>query len=199
MCSSDLKEMINYAETYWCDSPQITLHMKMSELVTEGTAVFSGSFEETEGMDYTILGLQRYAFKTNRNIVPYFFKYSRSLETALYRLPDEIKKKIKNELDNYAVTGTDTISKINQTVRYLSKVRLLQEVGFPVVPQPMKYSGFEKIKDYYDDVPNLISAADKIKYFNKPSKRAFDIAFRYKLADTIGFCEKEPNTLHYYA
>ena len=28
------KEMINYAETYWCDSPQITLHMKMSELVT---------------------------------------------------------------------------------------------------------------------------------------------------------------------
>ena len=43
------KEMINYAETYWCDSPQITLHMKMSELVTVGTVVFSGSFEEKIG------------------------------------------------------------------------------------------------------------------------------------------------------
>ena len=77
------KEMINYAETYWCDSPQITLHMKMSELVTEGTVIFSGSPKETEIITYTILGLQRYQIISKRNIIPYFFRYSLELDNAI--------------------------------------------------------------------------------------------------------------------
>ena len=81
---------------------------------------------------------------------------------------------------------------------YDIKINRFKQAGFPVIPQQNKFSGFEKIKDYYDKVPNLVTLKDRLQYANKPSKRAFDIAFRYKLADTIGFHEKEPTQLQYY-
>ena len=184
-------EMVTYAKKYWCDSPQITLHMKLSEMITEGTVIFSGSFEMTEKLNYTILGLQRYAIKTSRPIIPFFFKYNQEIGAALYSTPKQVEKYFYDEAVRLSDNG-----KIQ--IHYLLKVRLFHYHGFPIIPQPKKYSGFEKIKDYYDKIPKLVSTLERIKYADKPSKRVFDIVFRYRLADTIGFHIKEPKTLQYY-
>ena len=150
--------------------------MKLSEQITEGTVIFSGGFAATESVNYTILGLQRYVEKTKRPMIPFFFKYSRELE---YSMPEE--DRIPTEFGSYDM-----------------KVERYKYCGFPVIPQKTKYSGFEKIKDYYDTTTNLVTFRDRLKYANKPSTRIFDIAFRYKLADKIGFHRKEPTQLQYY-
>jgi hypothetical protein len=156
-----------YAATYQCTSPQICTYMAMSELVTNGTILFSGNFI-TEipllPVNYTIMGLFRYAKKTKRNIIPFFFLHDSALAMSCI---------------NSKVTGEP----------YERKITMLHNAGFPVVPQPQKFSGFEKIKDYYDQFPERVSTIDRLRFSRESSKRLFDVQFRYKLKDTIKYIE----------
>lgn len=158
-------DLWTYAEKYQCTSPQITTHMAMSEMITDGTIIFSGNFITQSLYNYTILGLERYANTANRSVIPFFLTYDPELAASLVQYEQP-----------------------NNCIKYVSKVSTLQKAGIPVIPQVSKLTGFEKIKDFYDHYP--VTGVERIKYANKPSKRNFDIMFRYRLEDKIRYVDK---------
>lgn len=170
-----------YAHKYQCTSPQICAHMRMSEEITEGTVIYSGNFifPTTCSLDYTMLGLYRYAQISCRNLIPFFFQHDAELAPALIPVQKLLPERgIKSK---------------SSEIGYEDKVEMYKIAGFPIIGQQSKLSGFEVIKDYYDTLPNLVSAADRVEFSKKPSKRAFDIHFRYKFTRTIKYVD----TLNY--
>jgi hypothetical protein len=158
------KDLETYAINYQCTSPQICTHMKMSELITDGTVIFSGNFMNNAFLyTYTILGLKRYADITKRNFIPFFF------------LQDNVLAGLAG-------------SPLEYQNDYESKVEFYKDLGVPVVPQKNKQTGFEEIKDYYDTRDDLvITTTDRLRYASRPSKRKFDIIFRYKLTEKVKY------------
>lgn len=156
-------EFDSYARKYECSSPQICTYMKFSELVT-GTSIYSGNFiqpnitKEIIPLTWPVLGLER--FSKGKPIVPFFFLHTPELARSF------LFKKQTIDRDPYLV-----------------KCQLYQEFGFPVIPQLEKYTGFEIIKGEIDNRTDLITNFDRLKYVNKPSKRIFDIKYRYPYED----------------
>ena len=157
----------NYAIKYQCTSPQLCTHMCMSEQLTEGTIIFSGNFAIDFRYTYTILGLKRYADNSNRSIIPFFLLHDRELAGVLQQPPGK---------------GNDYSIK---------KCNAYTTLGAPVIPQPGKQTGFEVIKDYYDTRKDLVvSPKMRIKYASMPSKRKFDLLFRYMLMEKIKYVDQ---------
>lgn len=154
-----------YATKFQCTSPQICTHMKISEHLSEGTVIFSGEFGGHNIYTYTIFGLKRYADITKRSMIPFFYLHDAELAGVIKKY--------------------DTITTVNSG--YLHKVASIHNAGIPVIPQAEKYTGFEKIKDFYDEQSYRVSVRDRIQYSTMSSKRVFDILFRYKLTDTIKY------------
>lgn len=164
-------ELINYATAYQCISPQICGFMKICDQIDSGTIIFSGNFLKfsESGLDYTILGLQRYA-KKRKNMIPFFFQHDPEL--AGYLLPF---------YKNIHIGDNKNI--------YFSKIQSYKFLNIPIIPQYNKLSGFEKIKDLFDHRHDLVSTRDKLEFSNKISKRYFDIHYRYKLSRSIKYIE----------
>jgi len=160
--------LIEYAKKYTCTSPQLCTHMRMSELITDGTKIFSGNFGIHTHYSYTILGIKRYA-DINKNVIPFFFLHDKELAGT-------ISPELVNQTDTNA-----------ERQLYLNKVKSLTEHGIPVIAQPDKTTGFEKIKEVYDYQEYKLKAREKVRYANKPSKRVFDILFRYRLGETVKY------------
>lgn len=161
-------ELIENAKEFDCSSPQILTYIKFAQQ-TPGTIIQAGNYisKSVAGLNYTLMALQRYA-DTRPNYVPFFFQSFPSLA--------------------YAFITTDfkynSLAVKNMDIGYDAKNKTYLETGFPVLRQPGKYTGFEKIKAFFDS--ESVSTLDKIKWQNQPSKRPFDILFRYKLYDHIG-------------
>lgn len=150
-----------YSDKYECSSPQICTHMRMCEEITEGTIVFSGNFAMTPSrngpmLSYAILGIQRYAQRTGKSIIPFFFLHTKELAYSFIKFDD-----------------------VGLTDSYEMKVNMYRAAGFPVMKQKEKYTGFEKIKDYYDSQKDRVSIKTRLKFAGKPSTRNFDLLFRY--------------------
>lgn len=157
-----------YATQYQCTSPQICTHMCMGEMITDGTVIFSGNFMYDFNYTYTILGLKRYADISKRSIIPFFLLHDPELAGAL-RYLNPIKK-------DYSLEKFDNYNKL---------------LGAPVVPQPKKQTGFETIKNYYDTRTDLVVPVRlRLKYANMPSKRKFDLLFRYSLMEKIKYVDE---------
>lgn len=141
-----------------CHSPQICTHIEMTKLIDKGTIIFSGNFisdVDPSMLNYTILGMHRHSIKCNtpeRKIIPFFFKH------------------------------TPVIAYTFKTSPQLPRVEAYIKKGFPIIPQEKKLTGFEVIKDYYND--NAVPPKLKLKHSSRASHRAFDIMFRYELEDT---------------
>jgi hypothetical protein len=160
-------DLENYAIRYQCTSPQICAHMCMSEMIIDGTVLFSGNFVRDFRYTYTILGLKRYADNSNRSIIPFFLLHDRELAGVLQQAPGK---------------GNDYSIK---------KYNAYTTLGAPVIPQPKKQTGFEVIKDYYDTRTDLIVTPKmRIKYASMPSKRKFDLLFRYMLMEKIKYVDQ---------
>ena len=164
-------DLYSYASKYQCTSPQICTHMKMSEEITVGTIIFSGNFSAHSNYDYTIFGIKRYADISGRSIIPFFFLHDAELAGVINRI---------NSQEAYSETYDS----------YLRKIANLRKAEIPVIPQADKYTGFEKIKEYYDKQKDRVTTHERIKFSNMPSKRIFDILFRYRLTDTIKYKDK---------
>jgi len=159
-------DLETYAIKYQCTSPQICTHMKMSEMILDGTVIFSGNFTTGLSYSYTIWGLKRYAEVSKRNIIPFFFLH----DAELANLP-------------VLPTNEDKYSDI--------KFSSYTNLGAPVIPQPKKQTGFEVIKDYYDTRKDLIvSPRIRLKYASMPSKRKFDLLFRYMLMEKVKYVDQ---------
>lgn len=156
-------KLLEYAVKYQCTSPQITTHMALADSIIGGTVVFSGNFGTDIAYNYTILGLMRYA--ESRSTVPYFLSLTPEIAGSTY------DGRIFNRMRN----------------SYQLKVNNLISNGIPVVPQPTKQTGFEKIKDLYDLQSTRVTPIDRLRFKHKPSKRVFDILFRYRLEKYVKY------------
>ena len=159
------KDYDNWANTYNCSSPHICAYMKIASLVESGTRIFSGNYISHTGidsLDYTILGLKRYAEITNTPIVPFFFL---STPELAYSFIDISLKQVSSN---------------NYHENYKNKVQCYQSGGYPVIAQDIKYTGFEKVKDYYDQYcEHLLTARHKLMVSSNPSRRVFDLLLRH--------------------
>lgn len=155
---------------YRCISPHFGAHLGMIENLP-GTSIFSGDR----------LGLHSAAIKKNnlclweasktKNIIPYFFMHTPELAySAIY------------EHYNLLLPKHPTIEE-----RYRAKCQIWMKSGFPVVPQIIKYTGFEKIKDYYDvHYSHLVTSLTKVRYASSASKRTYDLLLRYPYENKFG-------------
>jgi hypothetical protein len=70
---------------------------------------------------------------------------------------------------------------------YERKVKYYQNLGFPVIPQECKLTGFEKVKDYYDEYFwDLVTPKMKLKYSSRLSRRTYDLLLRYPYEEKFG-------------
>jgi len=164
-------DLYSYATKYQCTSPQICTHMRISEETKDGTVIFSGNFSAHSNYDYTIFGIKRYADISGRPLIPFFFLHDAELAGVINRI---------NSQEAYSETANS----------YLRKISNLRKAKIPVIPQADKYTGFEKIKEYYDKQKERVTPQERIKFSSMPSKRVFDILFRYRLTDTIKYKDK---------
>lgn len=167
-----------YQHKYQCISPQITAYMAMSETVQTGTVFFSGNFlTPTDSfLDYTILGLHRYVKQTNRAMVPFFFLHDAELAPAFVPVMASM---------SFGKTKSDALIYKG----YTSRVKIYQKAGIPVIFQLNKFSGFEKIKEYYGHAALPSDRKERIKFLKLPSRMTFDIEFRYKMKELIKYQE----------
>lgn len=155
----------------------ICTHFAMSEMIDYGTVIFSGSANgiymnkillvETAWVNYTV--------SSKRNIIGNFFGIEDPELTFAFI---DIHQRISNQMVNDP--NIDKSIKIYGRPLYSYKIKCLtyQEAGFPVIPQEIKLSGFEKIKDYCD-IHFPITPKERLIHSGQPSKRAFEIKFRY--------------------
>lgn len=156
------RELEEYAIKYQCTSPQLCTHMKMSEIVSDGTTIFSGNFIDDFAYNYTILGLKRYADISGKKCIPYFFLHDSELAGFRHK----------------PMFGS----------AYEKKIQFYTSLNIPIIPQLKKQTGFEVIKDYYDTRTDLVVAtSDRMRFASMPSKRKFDLLFRYELTKKIKY------------
>lgn len=158
------KDLITYSRRYVCNSPQITLYMRFSEIINNGTKIYSG--DQSGDLDYTILGLYRFALKNNADIIPFFFHHTESIAGSF---SNAINHAMKDDFFHYVKGKT-----------YQAKAYIYNLQGFDVIPTK-KFSGFEGYKKYYDDYAHLVSPKMRLRAGNFASKRIFDLLFRYPL------------------
>lgn len=203
-----------YARTYYTGSPHYTTFMKMVNNQVQGTAIMSGNLfrpghyyydsqnnkplkinRYTPGFDANNICLFHYINKTGKKLVPFFFIETEYLTHSFTVKPNKNIEDSHNFILQEVLTN-DPI-RVNHA-KYLNKIAYYQNNGFPVIPQnnPQqgKYTGFEKVKDYYDKVYEqqlqLLTGGELEKFKNKYrtlkvarisgqlSNRYFDIRFR---------------------
>jgi hypothetical protein len=151
-----LENELDYiANTYECPSPQISTHIKITDLAPSGTIMFSGNFIRAGTpieLSPALMGIHKFSLYKDRkdiSIIPFFFL----------------------EFPELAYAFDDT--------RYKDKDQLYLKNGFPIIQPIQKFTGFEELKNFYDKYPTRVIAKDRLKFSNKPSNRVFDLLFRY--------------------
>jgi hypothetical protein len=148
-------------ERYQCISPHFGAHLGMTEALS-GTVIFSG---DRLGKFTAVLAKNNMCLveaSKERNIVPFFFMHTPELAYSM------IYEMNIGHIRNTAAPG------------YISKVNEWQSSRFPIIPQVKKYTGFEKIKEHYDEqYGHLVTTKLKLMYSTKTSKRAYDLLLRY--------------------
>ena len=167
------EEYDGIAKKYKCSSPQISMHIKMASMFT-GTNVFSGNFllQESAVLSHAILGIYRYSRTSEgKNTIPYFFLHTPELAYSMHGFKQ----------DNF-----DEINELEK-LGYRRKARVYNLVGFPVIPQEQKFTGFEKFKEHYDSHTYVKDdPKNRLKFGNKASARPFDWLFRYPYEELFG-------------
>lgn len=152
------------AHEFECSSPQISAYIEMTKNLP-GTVIFSGTWMSKPKFLYNRVqhALTLYSYK--RNCVPFFFLSEPNLAYTGIKLKLNLK------------SGTPEVV-------YEDKVKGYQVAGFPVISQEKKFTGFEKVKDFFDQhCWDLATPKMRLKYHKKPSQRTFDILLRYPYED----------------
>lgn len=167
-------EYDSIARKYCCSSPQIAMHIKMA-LMLPGTCVFSGNFLLTQGasLSCAILGIYRFSItEEGKNTIPYFFLHTPELAYS------------RNYFSYSTLHDNSTHP---EDSGYHQQVNVYQAMGYPVIPQETKFTGFEKFKEHYDSHQYVLMDKDnRLRYHDKPSHRPFDWIFRYPYEKMFG-------------
>lgn len=166
-------EYDSIAKKYRCSSPQIAMHIKMA-MMLHGTRIFSGNFlfADVASISPAILGIYKFSITNEgKNTIPYFFLHTPELAYGL----------------NYFKYHKDQDEGSFEDSPYISKVKTYQEMGFPVIEQEKKFTGFEKFKEHYDSHTYVLEdRTNRLKYHSKASHRPFDWLFRYPYERMFG-------------
>ena len=151
-------------EKYHCCSPQFAAHIGMSEPL-DGTCVFSGDRLDENVCHITSKNICMLEAAQDRPIVPYFFMHTPEISYSLLYEHGNLTTGIEQE------TFYD----------YERKVLSYTKSGIPVIAQPTKYTGFEKVREYYDNnFAHLRTPKLKLTYFKQyPRHCMFDLLLRY--------------------
>lgn len=157
-------DYLDYVHKYRCGSPHFCAFMKFSEIVQEGTVLFSGSpllKNNSRLFGTNELGLYRYAQVSQRNIVPGFFLETKEIAYS-FITPDTFNDNTKGHIAR-------------------PKIESYRYNGYPVISQKDKITGFEKVKDYYDiHYTYLVTTKDKLYRGYNGSTRTYDLLLRNK-------------------
>lgn len=162
-----------FAEKYQISSPHFGAHLGMSENLP-GTVIFSGDFIQNvwQPRQRSIIwpgNLCLYTASKTRNIVPYFFIHTPEL--AYSYLYESLSRNLPCNRDDL----------------YLDKADHYRKFGLPVIMQKQKYTGFERVKDYFDEhYKDLVTSEHKIKYRLNHSRRVYDLLLRYPYEKRYG-------------
>ncbi len=182
--SQEYKEM---AMKYDCASPHILTYLKLTSFHNE-TVIMGGNYlsQFSSGQNWTILALDRYRALTKHNFVPFFLCCTPGLAYAFYKSEIDLIRKYRDHVP--IALGRDS--------GYFTKVTAYEFAGFPVINQSKKLTGFEAIKERYDSTK--IDRLTKLKWAGMPSKRPFDVIFRYGLFDILphGFYSEKNTIIH---
>jgi hypothetical protein len=167
-------EYDSIARKYRCSSPQIAMHIKMA-IMLPGTRIFSGNFLSSSSapLSCAVLGIYRFSMtEEGKNTIPYFFLHTPELAYSF----------------NYFIYSNlyGPVTQTNFSDQY-PWVKEYQMMGFPIIPQEKKFTGFEKFKEHYDSHQYvLMDKINRLKYHDKPSHRPFDWIFRYPYEKMFG-------------
>lgn len=152
-------------EKYKCRSPHFGAHLGMTEHL-QGTCIFSGDCLGKNDANIRFNNICMYEATKHRSVVPYFFMHTPEIAYSKVFVANKYKRKKLDYTDKQQL--------------YQEKAILLINEGFPMIPQQEKYTGFEKVKDLYDqEYRHLITPKTLLKYANKSSKRTYDLLLRY--------------------
>lgn len=185
---------IEYAKAYHCNSPHMLTYMRLVDHISNGTVLMSGNFIQKNivGFNYTIYGLQRYANTTRKNFIPFFLQSEPNLAYCMFLLAEKYNSKwYQNQDSKNSEYELFKDTSYDFYIRYSSYKELEIPVQFP--PNG-KQTGFEKIKEYFDN--SKVQSIDMLKYSSFPSKRPFDIIYRYKLFESIGQYSDNVELIH---
>lgn len=161
------QELIELAKKYDCSSPQILTYIRFTMQHPE-TCVMAGNFIGLQGgaFNWTIEALQRFAEADKPNFIPFFLTSTPQLAYSFLTREVENKRAMLPDHSEYEI-----------------KVATYRDCGFDVMAQSDKRTGFEAIKALYDSVKP--AAKIRLKWAHKPSKRPFDLLYRYSLMDHL--------------
>jgi len=155
------------ANEFECSSPQISAYIEMTRNLS-GTVIFSGSWISKPTFLYNKVqhALTLYSYK--RPCIPFFLMSHPDLAYTGIKLKLQGKPGMPHRV-------------------YESKIDNYVSAGFPVIAQEKKFTGFEKVKDYYDEnFWHLATPKMRIKYNQKQSHRTYDLILRYPYEDKFG-------------
>ena len=167
-------EYLHLAKKYDCVSPHILTYIKFTSLHNE-TCVMGGNYISNNNtpINWTILGLDRFRQIDKHNFVPFFLMSS----------PDLAYSFLQKEIDLQREYGTSVQLAKTDEVIYELKAKCYEWCGIPVLRQSKKLTGFEEIKNSYDSI--RIDARTRLKWAHMPSKRPFDLIYRYEPQDLL--------------
>lgn len=132
-----------------CGSPQLATHIKFSDFVPNGTIIYSGN-----------------VLLENRALMGY-------VGLSIHRNAINIASETKKIIPFFLLHTPDLAYCL------LNNTQIDPDI-FPLTCTPVqKFTGFEKIKEYYDKYSNRVTAQHKLKSACYPSSRVFDLLFRY--------------------
>lgn len=171
-------DLTDYVKRYQCSSPQMCAHMNWVDKYSEGTCFFSGTPPFLWGLEFTQDNLPFYYYSRDKNLVPFFLLQNDVVCSAFFNLQREVIESsfIHPEIDYMLPQGHGT---------YLKKCKIYELSGFNILPQEKKLSGFELVKEHYDKFTDRTNKFEKLKYYDRPSNRIFDIIFRYRMEDFV--------------
>ncbi len=168
-------KFLEVAQKYECQSPQIAAHLWMLDHV-DGLPCFAGNpiAPVWRNSSWFFVGLPgelhstyfKYFLINERPGIPWFFIYS----------PELIQSFI--HLDCMRPYREKTIMRPEQYT-YLEKCRSYAEAGFNVKPRLDKFTGFEKVRDYYDQKMNTKFGTGFDQQFRRPLEKMFSFPEKY--------------------
>lgn len=170
-----IREHFDQAEKYRCTSPHFSTHFKMFDILRDmgytgiccgGQPLAKAKTEWGPALSAAQLNYLEYSKINQYPIMGNFLGYYPKLCWSIAILTP-------NDDFVWSATANDSLEDITKK-RYTAKVKGYQNHGFDIIPQASKFTGFEKVKEYFAKQSNDGWAFEK--KFRHPLEKKFGSA-----------------------